>query len=160
MHVQAKAAPSASPADLAEFLKVLAANRDTDRDAINVEGVSGASLERGGKLVFTVTHGRARDAHDRLTEAGYRVEWCWDVYSEMIPPDDGSGGFVVPDDDDPNQPGVLLGIVQRARETRDAGSRDIDTVLIGAFTNDPGRFFVQVTFEGADWREDRPGEED
>jgi len=41
-----------------------------------------------------------------------------------------------------------------------AGSKDIDTVLIGAFTNDPGRFFVQVTFEGAEWLEDRPGEED
>jgi hypothetical protein len=160
MHVQAKAAPSASPADLAEFLKVLAANRDTDRDAINVEGVSGAALESGGEFVFTVTHGRARDAHDRLTEARYKVRWCWDLYSEMIPPDDGSGGFAVPDDDDPNQPGVLLGIVQRAKEAGVAGGRAIDTVLIGAFTNDPGRFFVQVTFEGAEWLEDRPGEED
>jgi hypothetical protein len=160
MHVQAKAAPATSPADLAKFLKVLAANRDTDRDAINIEGVSGAALERGGKLVFTVTHGRARDAHDRLTEAGYGVEWTWDLYSEMIPPDDGSGGFVVPDDADPNQPGVLLGIVQRAMETQAARGREIDTVLIGAFTNDPGRFFVQVTFEGAEWLADRPGEED
>lgn len=153
MHVQARAAPAASPADLAEFLKVLAASRETDRDAINVEGVSGAALERGGHLVFTVTHGRARDAHDRLKAAGYRVEWTWDVYAERIPPD-------VPEEEDPNQPGVLLGIVQRARETRVAGGRDIDTVLIGAFTNESGRFFVQVTFEDADWREDRPGEED
>ena len=160
MHVQAKAAPSASPADLAEFLKVLAANRDTDRDAINIEGVSGAALESGGEFVFTVTHGRARDAHDRLTEARYKVRWCWDLYSETIPPDDGSGGFAVPDDDDPNQPGVLLGIVRRAKEAGVAGGRAIDTVLIGAFTNDPGRFFVQVTFDGAEWLEDRPGEED
>ena len=105
MHVQAKAAPAASPADLAEFLKVLAANRDTDRDAINIEGVSGAALERGGEFVFTVTHGRAREAHDRLTAARYTVKWCWDLYSEMIPPEDGAGGFAVSDDDDPTDRG-------------------------------------------------------
>jgi hypothetical protein len=160
MHVQAKAAPTASPADLAEFLKVLAANRDTDRDAINVEGVTGAAIEHGGHFVFTVTDGRARDAHDRLTEAGYHVEWTWDLYAERIPPEEGSGGAIIAQDEDPNQPGVLLGIVQRAKGSQLAGGRDIDTVLIGALTNESGFFYVQVTFEGAEWQHVRPGEED
>jgi hypothetical protein len=160
MHVQAKAAPTASPADLAEFLKVLAENRDTDRDAINVEGVTGAAIEHGGHFVFTVTDGRARDAHDRLTEAGYHVEWTWDLYAERIPPEEGSGDGSLTEDDDPNQPGVLLGIVRRAKRSELAAGRDIDTVLIGALTNEPAFFYAQVTFEGADWQHVRPGEED
>ena len=160
MHVQAKAAPTASPADLAAFLQVLAENRDTDRDAINVEGVTGAAIEHGGKFVFTVTEGRAREAHDRLTEADYRVEWTWDLYAERIPPEAGSGGDIVSDDEDPNQPGVLLAVVRRAKESQLAAGRDIDTVLIGAVTNESGQFYVQVTFEGADWQDVRPGEED
>ena len=159
MHVQAKAAPTASPADLAEFLKVLAANRESERDAINVEGATGAAIEHGGHFVFAVTEGRARDAHDRLTEAGYHVEWTWDLYAERIPPEAGSGGEIVSDDEDPNQPGVLLGIVRRAKGSELAGGRDIDTVLIGAVTNESGQFYVQVTFEGAEWQHVRPGEE-
>jgi hypothetical protein len=160
MHVQAKAAPKASPADLAEFLKVLAANRESERDAINVEGVTGAAIEDGGHFVFTVSDGRARDAHDRLTTAGYHVEWTWDLFHERIPPEEGSGDGSIGEDDDPNQPGVLLGIVQRAKRSDLAAGRNIDTVLIGALTNEPGFFYVQVTFEGAEWQHVRPGEED
>ncbi|MEA2578589.1 MAG: hypothetical protein QOD78_2177 [Chloroflexota bacterium] len=160
MHVQAKAAPKASPADLAEFLKVLAANRESERDAINIEGATGAAIEGGGDFVFTVTEGRARDAHDRLTEAGYHVEWTWDLYHERIPPEEGSGEASITEDDDPNQPGILLGIVRRAKRSELAAGRNIDTVLINALTNEPGFFYVQVTFEGAEWQHVRPGEED
>jgi len=155
MHVQARADPSASPADLALFLQQLAADEDAGLDAINVEGVSGAAVESGGRIVFTVTNGREGDAHDRLTAKHYRVEWTTDLYHERIPPNQALGGGG-PAADDPNQPGVLLGIVQRAKASQVAAGRNIDTVLIGAFTKSPGRFFAQVTFEGAAWSEDRP----
>lgn len=158
MHIQARAKPSKSPADLAAFLRELAADPATNRDAINVEGVSGASVEQGGHFVFTVQHGRARDAHDRLTDAGYRCEWTTDMYREPVPPDQGSGA--VASDDDPNQPGVLLGIVERAKGSNIAAGRDIDTVMIGAFTGQSGHFFVQVCFHGSDWRDDRPDQDD
>ncbi len=162
MHIQARAKPSKSPANLADFLGELAADVAMNRDAINVEGVSGSAVEGGGELAFTVTHGRAREANDRLTSARYRVEWTKDLYAEEIPPvqDTGSGPAVPPDDADPNQPGVLLGIVQRAKGSSLAGGRDIDTVLIGAFTDRPGHYFAQITFHGSDWREDAPEQDD
>ena len=156
MHVQARSDTSASPADLAKFLQWLAADQASGRDAINVEGVSGAAIEHGGRIVFAVTNGREGDCHDRLTEAGYHVEWTTDLYHERIPRGRGHGGPM--DVEDPNQPGVLLGIVQRAMDSPTADGRNIDTVLIGAFTKKPGRFFAQVTFEGAAWSEDRPEE--
>jgi hypothetical protein len=110
--------------------------------------------------VFSVTEGRARDAHDRLTKAGYHVEWTWDLYHERIPPEERSGDPSITEDEDPNQPGILLGIVRRAKKSELAAGRNIDTVLVGALTNEPGFFYVQVTFEGAEWQHVRPGEED
>jgi hypothetical protein len=156
MHVQARADPSTSPADLALFLQQLAADDEAGLDAINVEGVSGAGVETGGRVVFAVTNGREGDCHDRLTSKGYHVEWTTDLYHERIPPNNeaqlrAAGG-------DPNQPGVLLGIVRRAKDSEVARGRNIDTILIGAFTKKPGRFFAQVTFEGAAWSEERPTE--
>jgi hypothetical protein len=159
MHVQARSAPALSPPDLVAFLQVLAADEQAGRDAINIEGVTGSSVEDGGRFVFTVTHGRAQEAHERLSDKGYVVEWTTDLYAERIPPDQGSGVAQA----DPNQPGVLLGIVERAKGSVDAGGRGIDTVLIGAFTRKPGRFFCQCTWVGADWRDSPPddeGEED
>ncbi len=154
MHVQARAAPTASPADLAAFLRVLAPDVDADRDEINIEGGAGTAVELGGKFVFVVTHGRFRDAWDRLEEDGYTCEWTEDLYAESVPPDQGQGG--APSEQDPNQPGVLLGVVERAKASEVAGGRNIDTVLIGAVTDEPERFFIQITFEGSEWRNDRP----
>jgi len=165
MHIQARAKPQKSPPDLAAFLRELAADSGTNRDAINIEGVSGASIEQGGEFVFAVTHGRAGDAHDRLTtpdpQTGehYDVEWTTDLYSEPIPPEQGSGGANLIADD-PNQPGVLLGIVQRAKGAQIASGRDIDSVLIGAVTGESGHYFVQVTFVGSVWNTERPGQDD
>jgi hypothetical protein len=155
MHVQAKSAPALSPPDLVAFLQVLAADEKLDRKAINIEGVTGSAVEDGGQLVFTVTHGRAHEAHERLREAGYAVQWTTDLYAEKIPPNQGSGSS----QDDPNRPGVLLGIVERAKEHVNAGGRGIDTVLIGAFTDKPGRFFCQCTWVGADWQGSPPDDE-
>jgi hypothetical protein len=154
MHVQARAAPTASPADLAAFLRVLAPNPDTGRDRINIEGGAGTAVELGGKFVFVVTHGRFREAWDRMHEDGYTCEWTEDLYAESVPPDQAQDGTAA--EEDPNQPGVLLGVVERAKASDIAGGRNIDTVLIGAFTDEPGRFFIQVTFEGSEWRDDRP----
>lgn len=153
MHVQARASTAASPADLALFLQELAANEAEGLDDINVEGVSGAGVETGGMVVFAVENGREGDAHDRLTAKHYRCQWTTDLYHERIPRSHSAGGGSA---DDPNQPGVLRGIVQRAKESKVAAGRSIDTILIGAFTKKPGRFFAQVTFEGAAWSEDRP----
>lgn len=160
MHIQARATPAASPADLAKFLGELAANRESDRDAINIEGVSGSAVEHGGKFVFTVTHGRARDCHDRLTAAGYHCEWTTDLYAERIPPEPGQLGAVIGVDEDANQPGVLLGVVQRAKAAQTDSDRKIDTLTIGSVTNEEGIYFIQVTFEDSDWRHVRPGDDD
>lgn len=153
MHVQARASTAASPADLAAFLQQLAPNEDEGLDAINVEGVGGAGIETGGMVVFAVENGREGEAHDRLSAKGYKCQWTTELYHERIPRSHSAGGGRA---DDPNQPGVLLGIVQRAKESDIAAGRNIDTVLIGAFTKKAGRFFAQVTFEGAAWSEDRP----
>lgn len=165
MHIQARAKPSKSPANLADFLRELAADPATNQNAINIEGVTGASVEQGGHFVFTVQHGRARDAHDRLTARDrngdrYVVEWTKDLHFEQIPPPPDPGSTAAPSDEDPNRPGVLLEIVQRAKEAQIAAGRDIDTVMIGALTDEPGRFFAQVTFHGSDWTQDRPGQDD
>jgi hypothetical protein len=93
-----------------------------------------------------------------MQEDGYTCEWTRDLYAERVPSDDAQGG--APRDQDPNQPGVLLGVVERAKASDLAGGRNIDTVLIGAFTDEPGRFFIQVTFEGSEWVNERPKHDD
>ena len=150
MHIQARAKPARSPADVVEFLRVLA-----DGDPINVEGVTGSGIEEGGHLVFAVAHDREQDAHTRLADQGYRCQWTNEVYFEAIPPDAAWG-----EEPDPNQPGVLVGIIERAKASGVAGGRPIDTLLLGAVTNEPGRFFAQVTFVGARWRNEVPTTED
>ena len=156
MHVQARASTAASPADLAAVLRALAANEAEGRDAINVEGVAGAGIETGGLFVFAVDNGREGEAHDRLTGRGYTCEWTTDLYHEEIPPRHGADDPALAAAQDPNQPGVLLGIVERAKESREGG-RMIDTVLVGAFTRRPNRFYAQVTFADSPWSTDRPG---
>jgi hypothetical protein len=151
MHVQARAKPQKSPPDLVEFLKILAPGGPDD---INIEGVTGSGIESVGHFVFTVTDGREREAHDRLTAAKYHVQWTNDLYSEMIP-----GAQTSEEEPDPNQPGVLLGIVERAKnDTSIAKGRNIDTVLIGAVTDEREQFYAQVTFVGSVWQ-DQPPEE-
>lgn len=152
MHIQARARPQLSPPDLAEFLGAIAGADLLDADKINVEGVTGSSVEDGGFFVFAVTHGREAECHTRLES--YRCQWTTDLYAERIPPDPGT---VEPD---PNQPGVLLGIVQRAKESRIAAGRPISEVLLGAFTNEPGQFFAQVSFVGSDWQDEPPDRPD
>ena len=159
MHIQARAQPQKSPPDVVEFLRVMAGR--PGEDPINIEGVTGSRVENGGHLNFAITHEREQECHDRLGVEGYRCQWTNDLYAEMIPPDESSDpGAIANVESDPNQPGVLLGILERARDSGIAAGRPVDEILIGAFTNEPGRFFVQVTFVGAHWRDEVPSEED
>lgn len=161
MHIQAKAKAALSPADLGSFLRTVTGPPEHE---INIEGVTGCNVEgdEPGDFVFAVEHGRAALAHDRLTapqetaegEKAYAVWWTKDLYVEDVPSAQGVGT------DDPNQPGVLLGIIERAKGSQIAGGRQIDTVLIGARTGQPGIFGVQVTFIGSAWSTDRPSDED
>ncbi len=153
MHIQARALPQKSPPDLVEFLKVLA-GVGTEAEPINVEGVTGSSVEDGGHFVFAVAHDREQECHSRLADQGYRCQWTTDLYREPIPPEPAWG-----QEPDPNRPGVLLGIVQRAKDSEIAAGRPINTLLIGAVTNESGRFFAQVTFVGADWKDEVPTEQ-
>jgi len=143
MHAQAKSQTAASPADLRQFLTVLTPPQETDK--INIEGVTGFNVEEDGWFHFTVEDGREAEAHDLLSV--YHPQWTTDLYHEEI--DAGSS--------DPNQPGVLLGIIERATASAEAGGRAIDTVLIGAKTGTRGTFYVQVTFIGSTWSTDEPG---
>ena len=128
-HAQTKSGTSASPASLEALLERLA--------DINIEGVSGTSLEADGLIHIAVEHGREAEVHDLLGD--YHPKWTTDLYVEEI------------DNQGVAQPGVLLGIIQRARQAHP--DRAIDTVLTGVSS---GTFFVQVTFVGSDWSNDPP----
>jgi hypothetical protein len=156
MHIQARAKTARSEANLHTFLEILD-QTDEHGGPINVEGVSGARVEQGGFFCFTVEHGRVGNAHARLTRERYRVQWTKAIHTERIPPLAGSG--VTPATDDPNQPGVLAGIIERAKGSQIAEGRPIDCVLIGAKTGEPGVFYAQVTFVGDSWG-DAPDDDD
>ena len=155
MHIQARAQPQKSPPDVVEFLRVLS-GPDGDVDPINIEGVTGSRVEHGGHLVFAVTHGREHEAHDRLGGVGYRCQWTSDLYAEKIPPEPSEEELNVGEEPDPNQPGVLVAILERAKASGIAAGRPVDQILLGAFTDEPGRFFAQVTFVGAEWQDEVP----
>lgn len=152
MHVQARASTAASEADLGPFLERLA--------AINIEGVSGGGIESrdDGRFIFAVEDGREGECHDLLTPT-YTVEWTTDLYHEALGPGGGpDAAAATAASADPNQPGVLAGVVGRAKQSRTAErSRKVDGVLIGSITGRKNHFFVQVTFEDSVWTTDRPG---
>ena len=133
-HAQAKSGTSASPASLETLLDKLA--------DFNLEGVSGTQLEADGFLHFAVEHGAEQDVHTAL--ADYHPKWTTDLYTETL----GIQELGVR--------GVLLGIVQRARQSALAAGRPIDTVLTGVDPNNPSTFYVQITFVGSDWSSEPP----
>ena len=138
MHIQAKSTTANSPADLAAFLEVLARNEGSG--PINVEGVTGCGVETGGGIAFALSHHQHEEGVTRLRNEGYTVEETEDLYFEEVPVAPQMGM------EDPNQPGVLLQIIQNAKQSQVAAGRPIDTVLIAAQTGSPGKFYVQVTF--------------
>jgi hypothetical protein len=132
MHIQAKSHTAASPANLADFLDVLAEDVPGEGQ-INVEGVTGCGIETGSGIVFSLSHDQHEIGVARLRDRGYTVDENSDLYAEEI-------------DGDPNQPGVLARIIRRAKESPEANGRPIDAVLVGAVTGQAGLFYVQVSF--------------
>ncbi|HYH92042.1 MAG TPA: hypothetical protein VD763_02695 [Candidatus Saccharimonadales bacterium] len=157
MHIQARSKAKLSPADLSEFLGVMA-QPTTDGGRINIEGVTGSEIEIGqgdkddtGWFNFSMDDTKVAECHRILTAAKYRPEYCVDLYSEAIPVDQAP---------DPNQPGVLHQIILNAKKWDGDRRRPIDTVLIGALTDQPGHFYVQVTFVGSAWTSEPPPDEE
>ena len=136
MHIQSRAKPSRSDADLVPFLAILA-DRSRAGGEINVEGVTGSAVEHGGFFCFVVEHGKLRLAHERLRDERYRLQWTKDLYAEAIPPERRAG---VVSDDVPNVPGVLAGIVARAKGSQLAAGRLLGVYLIGYGI---GRFWIE-----------------
>ena len=139
MHIQAKSTAAASPANLADFLAVLAEDVPNE-GRLNVEGITGCGAETGWGVVFTMHHDHFELGVARLQSRGYTVELNDDIYVEEIVPS-AAGGI-----DDMNRPGVLAEIIQNAKDSPTAKGRPIDTVLVATRTGDPGRFYVQVSF--------------
>ena len=139
MHIQAKSTAAASPANLADFLAVLA-EAVQGEGPLNVEGVTGCGIETGGGIVFAMSHDHFELGVNRLRGRGYTVDVNDDLYAEEIVPPAQIGL------EDWNQPGVLLKIVENAKASPVASGRPIDTILVGARSGEPGRFYVQVSF--------------
>lgn len=138
MHIQSRSVTALSPADLVAFLEVLA--DDVGDGPINVEGVTGSALEKGGTFAFSLPHDRQEEGVQRLRNAGYTVDETEDLYFEPVPSAQDN------DANDPNHPGALVTILRNARDSQIAAGRPIHEILIGAVTNSPGDFYVQVTF--------------
>lgn len=128
-HAQTKSGTSASPADLEALLERLA--------DINIEGISGTSLEADGLVHLAVEHDHEAEVHDLLGD--YHPKWTTDLYVEEL------------DVQAVGQPGALLQVIKNAKLAHP--DRMIDTVLTGVSS---GTFFVQVTFIGSDWTNDPP----
>jgi hypothetical protein len=147
MHIQANLTPSASPADLEALLRLLA-EPGGNMDPINIEGVSGAHVETGGKIVFSFDHDRRADVEALLS--GYK-----DL--EIIEGDLGrinDAPHLVGDDSelyvrvlDGNTPGQLLAAVSGASSTNLQNSRLIRHLLVGQETGGQQRWYVQIRFQ-------------
>ena len=144
MHVQARAKPAASPADVEAFLKVLSEPEPSidgqPREPINIDGVTGADLEHGGQIVISFDHDRLADVQAWLDEAKYK-----DI--EFLNAEDGQffwaelGG---------NEPGQLLNAIRAGKAAPNNSRKRIKDVLIGQETQPPHRFYVHVSFEDGD----------
>lgn len=135
MHIQARSKPAASAPDLEAFLRVLSepetpSGEPAQREAINIEGVSGGTIELGGEFVFAVEHGRERDAESWLRERNYEPVFA-KVWAQVLPS---------------NTPGALLAAIRDASGIALKNRQVIKDVLIGQETAS-GDFYVQVAFQ-------------
>jgi hypothetical protein len=146
MHVQAKATPATSPADLEALLRLLA--DPPGMDPINIEGVSGSHIETGGQFVFSFDHDRRADVETLL--ANYKdLEIIEGKLDQVDDPPTAVGG----DDEllvrtlSANTPGALLAAIEGASSANLPSNRLLRHVLIGQETQDPHRFYVQIRFQ-------------
>ena len=133
MHLQIRAIPAKSPADLKAFLEVLA------RAEINIEAAGGSNLEQGGDFAFAVAHGQEEEAIRVLEKEGYQPR----RFENEIVNDDGSD---VTTCWMTNEPGQLLKCVAAATEANQASGRVIKDLSIGVPDAD-GRIPVQIYSE-------------
>ncbi len=133
MHLQIRAIPARSPADLMAFLEVLA------QAGINIEAAGGSNVEQGGDFAFAVTHGQEDEAIRILTDAGYQPR----PIENDIANDDGSD---VTTCWMTNAPGQLLACVAAVTEANQLAGRVIKDLSIGA-PDAAGQIPVQIYSE-------------
>ena len=118
MHMQIRAIPARSPADLKAFLEVLA------EAGVNVVAPGGSNVEQGGEFAFTVDDDQEGDAIRALEAAGFQPR----RFEEGIASDDGAyltKCWMT------NTPGQLLACVASVTEANQASGRVIKDLSIG-----------------------------
>ena len=123
MHLQIRTVPAHSPADLAEFLRVLA------EAGINIEIAGGSDVEFGGQFAFAVQDGQEAEAMRVLQEALYEPQLV-EVVTCMLS----------------NEPGQLLACITDVAQSNAESGMAIRDISIGVPGED-GRIPVQVYSE-------------
>ena len=118
MHLQIRAIPARSPADLKAFLEVLAAAD------INIVAAGGGNLEQGGEFAFAVTHGQEDEAIRLLKEAGYQPR----ALDASVATEDGAVFTTCWLTDEPGQ---LLACVTSVTDANEAAGRVIKDLSLG-----------------------------
>ena len=123
MHLQIRTVPAKSPADLVEFLRVLAEAK------INIELAGGSDVEFGGEFAFAVADGREDEAVRVLEVAGY--------YPKLVE---------VVDCLLSNEPGQLLACIEEVAQINAESGMAIRDISVGVPGED-GLIPVQVYSE-------------
>jgi hypothetical protein len=133
MHLQIRAIPARSPADLMAFLEVLAQAR------INIESVGGSNVEQGGDFAFSVADGQEDEAIRVLEGAGYQPR----RFENGVLNEDGAALTTCWVTD---APGELLACVAAVTEANKAAGRVIRDLSMGKPGHD-GLIPVQIYSE-------------
>lgn len=123
MHLQIRTVPAHSPADLVEFLRVLA------EAEINIEIAGGSDVEFGGQFAFAVEDGREDEAMRVLREAKYDPQLV-EVVDCLLS----------------NEPGQLLACITSVAQSNAASGMAIRDISVGVPGED-GLIPVQVYSE-------------
>lgn len=120
MHMQIRTRPARSPANIVEFLTVLADNN------INIESSGGWDIEGEGRFTFAVAHGDEDHAMTVLRDAGYAPDLV-EVATRALD----------------NTPGQLLAFITEVSEQNLVSGRAIRDITVGV-PDANGRIQVQV----------------
>ena len=142
MHLQIRAIPAKSPADLKAFLEVLALGD------INIVAAGGSNLEQGGEFAFVVNHGQEDEAIRLLKEAGYQPR----ALDASVETEDGA---VFTTCWLTEQPGQLLACVTSVTDANAAAGRVIKDISVGK-PGDDGLIPVQTYSEAFRGRLSKP----
>lgn len=122
MHKQIRTVPARSPADLLEFLYVLA------NAGIDMRSAGGSNIEEDGTFAFTVAHGKEQEAMDLLASEGY--------HPELVDVDE----FTI----EVEGAGKLLEVVTQVRASNLTAGRVIRDITMGAPSRDGRTVVVQI----------------